>query len=151
MGQDSIWSAPLGQGGGKEQRLAEAVSIVLDQIKQNPIDADRVYIVGCGDGGIGAYGATRLYPGLFAAAMPMNSTSVWHKEDTPSMINVPMMIVHDTQGGSAVTAETRAFVDAVRSQGGEAKLTEMPGADCLSDTLYDDKNWDWLFSHHKNQ
>jgi predicted peptidase len=148
MGQESIWSAPLGQGGGKEQRLAEAVSIVLDQIKQNPIDADRVYIVGCGDGGTGAYGATRLYPGLFAAAMPVNSTVVWHAEDAPSMTNVPMLI---TQAPSDATMPTHALADAVKKEGGEVKLNELPNTGCSDSSIYSDDNWKWLFSHRKNQ
>lgn len=148
MGQNSIWSAPLGQSGDKALRLAEAVSIVLDQIKQNPIDADRVYIVGCGDGGTGAYGATRLYPGLFAASMPVNSSLVWHTEDAPGMTHVPMLIA---QGSSSTTMQTRALADAVKKEGGEVKLEELPNMDCSDNAIYSNDNLDWLFSHHKNQ
>jgi predicted peptidase len=45
--------------------------IIRDLVRRYPIDIDRIYVVGCSNGGYMSLEMTNLYPNLFAASVPI--------------------------------------------------------------------------------
>jgi predicted peptidase len=123
---------------------------LIDALKQKyPIDDKRVYVVGCAEGGFGAFGAALRYPGVFAASVPVNSG--WAAEDAKGFSKVPLWVFHganDTTYSAQLSRDAASYIDAY---GGKATYTEVPnvGHDCMSDQFYLPQMWDWLFQQHK--
>ena len=78
---DAYW-APVNRDGKKDinffsydapmPSILQAVKELLDEfIKNNPIDRDRIYIMGLSMGGMGTFEMVCRYPNLFAAAIPI--------------------------------------------------------------------------------
>ncbi|NLZ94731.1 MAG: prolyl oligopeptidase family serine peptidase, partial [Bacteroidales bacterium] len=78
---DSYW-APVNRSGTKDESffpytastppILQAVKELLDEfINNNPIDTDRIYIMGLSMGGMGTFEMVCRYPNLFAAAIPI--------------------------------------------------------------------------------
>src|SRR5262249_8103150 len=68
--------------------LAGTVQLVKSLSQQFPVDTNRIYIVGCSEGGSGAFGAVLRYPDVFAAAVPMSAG--WTFSEAPKMTKVPI-------------------------------------------------------------
>ena len=78
---DSYW-APVNRGGKKDETFfpyeapmpptLQAVKELLDEfISNNPIDTNRIYIMGLSMGAMGTFEMVCRYPDLFAAAIPI--------------------------------------------------------------------------------
>lgn len=69
--------------------LSAAIEVLNYVIAQQPaIDPTRIYVIGCGMGGNGAFGAAQYYPDIFAAAVAISGE--WNKEETSNMVKVPL-------------------------------------------------------------
>jgi predicted peptidase len=149
LGTQSIWALPEGAKSRKKQRLPEIVSMVLDFAKSHPVDLDRIYVIGCSEGGYGAFGAARNYPGLFAAAVPISGG--WNPAEADKLAAVPLLVMHGAQDSVIPVAQSRDVAAAVKDHGGNVKYIEFPdmGHNCPDARLYGADTWDWLFSQHK--
>lgn len=151
-----VWAVPDVINGQKvsaeitqNQALPDAVEMIRQLTQRFPVDINRIYIVGCSDGGGGAYGAVSRYPNLFAAAVPMSG--LWDANDAPKMTTVPMWVFHGALDDGMPVAGTRALVSGIKKYGGNIRYTELPemGHECPSPILYTKAMWQWLFSQKK--
>jgi len=151
------WANPLQIEGHPEisvkphlvEALPGAVQLVASLAQQYPVDTSRIYVIGCSEGGTGAYGAVRDYADVFAAAVPISG--VWGLRDAPKMTQTPMWAFHGALD-SVLPADNASNLNAkIKQSGGNAIYTEFPdmGHDCPSPRLYSQVMWKWLFSQHK--
>lgn len=151
-----VWAVPDKVDGIKtpsayaeHQSLPDAVEIIRYLIHEYPIDPARIYVVGCSDGGSGAYGAALRYPDIFAAAIPISVG--WDSADAPQMTRVPMWILHGMHDPVFPVGAARAMAAGIKSSGGAVRYTEFPdmGHYCPDPRLYARETWQWLFDQKK--
>ena len=124
--------APQSAGGWDDNgssSLSTELTLVLEILdvvrKEYSIDANRIYVAGQSNGGIGAWGLITKRPGVFAAAIPLcgagpvalagraAKTAVW--------------AFHGEKDDVISADFSRKMVDAVRRAGGSPRYTEYKG------------------------
>lgn len=129
--------------------LNDTIRMITSLSEQYPIDRSRIYVIGCSDGGTGAFGAVRYFPDVFAGAVALSG--YWNPLDAPYMIHTPLWAIHGKHD-TVFPAETiQDTVDLIQSYNGPAYYTEISdmGHNCPSGRLYQKPIWDWLFSQQK--
>ncbi len=124
--------------------------IIKQTLTDNPvIDPARIYIIGCGTGGNGVYGATRHYADIFAAAMPISAT--WNPNDRENMHKVPTAAFHGAQDKIVPDGPSNDTITMIKSDGGTAYFTKFEGLghDCSSHILFTPEILGWLFKQKK--
>jgi predicted peptidase len=155
--QNKIWSFPeefpdepsLAGNLRLKQGLPDAVELVAALAEEHPIDRRRVYVIGCGDGGFGAFGAARRYADIFAAAIPINGA--WALKESTKMTQVPLFIMHGEENKTVPSSLSQNVAFYVQKFGGKVWYLTVPdlGNDCGDRRLYTKTLWEWLFSQHK--
>jgi len=130
--------------------LPGAMTIAKQLMQEYPVDASRVYVLGCSEGGVGAFGAVKEYSDMLAGAVSLFGG--WHPADAPKFLRTPMLVMH---GGAdtVIPVETSRNVSrAVQKLGGPLQYVEFPGMEhnCPAPNLYGAPTWKWLFSQKKN-
>lgn len=133
----------------KTQAIDDVAKMVNGLLKEYPIDRRRIYVIGCAEGGFGAFGAVLKHPGLFAASVPISGG--WSTKDTPKMTKVPLFVLHgekDTAYPSSLSQNT-AFM--IQQLGGKVYFVKVPGMeqDCGNARLYQEAVWNWMFKQRK--
>lgn len=134
-----------------ESREEEMVMKLLeDVIDNNPVDTDRIYIVGISMGGIAAYDLVCRYPDIFAAAVPI--CGAVNPERLPAAKNVKFMIFHGEMDEEIPVICGREAYKALNSVGAEVDYIEFSGVghDCWTSTFNCPSLLPWLFSQRKN-
>ncbi len=132
--------------------LADIVRLIDMLADQHPIDRSRIYVIGCSDGGTGAFGAVRFFPDIFAGAVALSGH--WHPPDAPNMTSVPLLAVHGVLDTVIAPENAEDTVTLIRSYGGRnAHYIEIPymSHNCPSSELYQPLVWEWLFQQRKNR
>jgi len=134
---------------GKEQDLPDAIQLIANLASEYPIDINRIYVVGCSEGGVGVFGAARYYSDVFAAGIAISGG--WAAEDAPQMTNMPLLAIHGSLDKNVTVSLSRNMVAAIRKAGGQAEFIEIPdmGHECPSSRLYSKSVWKWLFSRER--
>lgn len=129
--------------------LKDAMQLVSTLKKSYPIDKNRVYVIGCSEGGFGAFGAALRYPDTFAAAVPIGSG--WTAADARGFAKVPLWVFHGAEDAFIPPELSRGAASYIKAYGGKANYTEVPGVanDCGAPQFYTPTLWKWLFSQHK--
>lgn len=129
--------------------LKDAMQLVSELKKAYPIDKKRVYVVGCSDGGFGAFAAALRYPDTFAAAVPVGGG--WTASDAKGFAKVPLWVFHGANDMSYPGELTRSVASYIKAYGGKANYTEVPGIgnDCSAPQFYTPTLWQWMFNQHK--
>ena len=130
--------------------LPEAVELVKQLIAMNPnIDPQKVYVIGCGTGGTGAYGAAQLYSDVFAAAVPIAAT--WNPHEVSNMKNLPIAAFHGVDDVTVPLNFSSDTIAMVQHEGGTAFFTkyENMAHNCSSERIYNELLWKWLFAQKK--
>lgn len=129
--------------------MDDVVHLIATLQTQYPIDAKRIYVLGCSEGGYGSFGAVLNYPEFFAAAVPMSGG--WNPEDAPRMTKVPIWAFHGRMDDTVPVQETRDMVSLIQQYRGTIYYTEFPDMahDCAAPKLYSEQMWTWLFSQKK--
>jgi predicted peptidase len=155
-GPGKIWAVPEKLDGKpvaarylQNQALPDAVAMTAQLAREHPVDTDRIYVIGCSDGGGGSYAAALRYPDIFAASVALSG--IWDHMDGPRMNKVPIWIMHGALDGGQSSARARATADAIHRNGGNVLFTEFPdmGHECPSPRLYPEIMWKWMFSQSK--
>ncbi|HRI77691.1 MAG TPA: prolyl oligopeptidase family serine peptidase [Alphaproteobacteria bacterium] len=133
----------------KEQDLPDAVAVIRNLSAQYPVDTDRVYAIGCSEGGTGVYGALRDHPDVFAAGVVISG--LWTQADAPQLTRRPLTIMHGALETEAPVQLARAMAQQIKARGGKVQYVEMPetGHECPSMIYYSATTWNWLFMHKK--
>jgi len=132
------------------ESLPDAVEIIRRSVKQYPIDEKRIYVVGCSEGGMGAFAAVLRYPDLFAGAIAISGS--WSVLDAPRMTHVPLLIMHGSQDDVLPVQFTRALAASIKQNGGNVTYWEFGdvGHNCPLPQFYSERVWQWLFGQSKD-
>ena len=139
--------------GGKptpfQQVLHDALLAVARTRKRPSVDSRRIYATGLSYGGAGAYGISFVYPGLFAAAVPVSSM-VFESERIPE--SPPCNYFHlCNEGDHPNQPLLDAFGARVRELGGDFRVGTFPneGHNAWDAAWKEDAMWDWMFSKRR--
>lgn len=98
---------------------------LIDHISQTfKIDPKKVYVTGYSMGGIGTWELATAYPDRFAAAAPVCGGGNESKADR--LATLPIWAFHGENDSTIPLEASQKMVDAVRLEGGNAKLTVYP-------------------------
>lgn len=96
---------------------------MLDQfLKDNPVDAERIYVMGLSMGGFGTWDFAQRYPDFVAAAAPIcggadNSTA-------PRIKHIPIWTFHGSTDTAVWPVRTRTMVEALKKAKADVRYTE---------------------------
>ncbi len=129
--------------------LSYVASMIVQAAKSYPIDASRIYVIGCSQGGFGAFGAARDHADIFAAAVSISGG--WNAADAAKLTKVPILGIHGFKDEGIPAGFTGDAVRAIQQHGGRAFYIEHAnmGHQCPDQSLYGDKLWNWMFRQRK--
>lgn len=128
---------------------ASVMELVNNIIANNPIDTQRIYIVGISMGGVAAYDLACRYPQKFAAAVPI--CGAVNPERLPEATEVSFMIFQGEDDEQVPSICGRQAYKALNSAGANVEYVEFSGIghDCW-DSAFNYYNFlPWLFSQSK--
>ena len=157
---DSFW-APVNRSGIKDERFypyepampatLQAVKELLDKfIENNPIDPNRVYIMGLSMGGMGTFEMVCRYPDLFAAAIPIcGGVNIKRLEQIES--STAFRIYHGDADAVVPVAFSRNAYTTLKAKNADVEYIEFPGVDHNSWTpAFNMPDFmEWLFNQKK--
>lgn len=124
--------------------LRDAISLVRRLMKDEAVEAKRVYITGLSMGGMGTFEAVYHYPELFAAALPIcggGDTLRYEK------VKTPFWIFHGADDAVVDVKCSRTMVDKLKDLNVKVRYTEYPGVNHNSwDSAFAEKDFlKWTF------
>lgn len=134
---DSFWNAEH-----------DAVIALLDEIAANyNVDSNRIYLTGLSMGGYGTWHLASVYPGRFAAIVPICGGG--NPERAEALKKTPVWAFHGAKDEAVPLKESEKMVDALRACGGNAQLTVYPEAkhDSWTETYANPEVYAWLLRH----
>jgi predicted peptidase len=144
---------PWGKGSYKSPEISEPLKLTLDLVdsllKELPIDADRVSVIGMSMGGFGAIDAAQRRPELFAAVVPICGAGDPSK--AKDIANIPLWAFHGSDDNAVPVSGSRDIVEALKKAGGNPKYTEYPktGHNSWSPAFAEKEFWDWVFAQKR--
>lgn len=160
---DKVWSSPKKFSGqefpppqtqplvaeASQQSLSDVVELVMRITQAAAIDENRIYIIGCDEGGTGVYGALANYPGLFTAGVEVGG--IWSFLDAPKLAKTPLLLLQGMTDATVAPEFTRNMDQYVKAAGGKVYLGEFKssGHECESPNYYTHAVWQWLFSQQR--
>jgi predicted peptidase len=124
--------APQSQGAwdsNGDTELSEELKNVLEILaivrKDYNIDANRLYVAGQSNGGVGAFGLITKKPGLFAAAIPLcgaGNTSL-----APRAAKTAVWAFHGEKDDIIPAEHSKKMIAALKKAGGNPRYTEYKG------------------------
>lgn len=126
------------------------------QKKYAGIDADRLYITGLSNGGLGTWDAITRWPDYFAAAAPIAGSG----DPTKAAVlkDLPIWAFHGSTDSTVPVEGSRKMIEAIEAAGGHPKYTEFAGqGHGVWSYVYSLNNssrrvtdfFPWLFAQHK--
>jgi len=134
-----------------ESRTEETVmELIKDLIANNPIDVDRVYIVGISMGGIATYDLVCRYPEMFAAAVPI--CGAVNPDRLSAAKDVKFMIFHGEADDEVPSICSREAYRFLNSAGADVSYIEFAGIghECWSSAFNYPSFLQWLFSQTRS-
>jgi predicted peptidase len=130
----------------------ETLNTLLDDVIQKySVDQDRVYLTGLSMGGFGTWTLASANPERFAAIAPICGGG------QPFMArrlkNVPAWVFHGGKDPTVPVKMSEDMVDALKSAGGDVKLTIYPdaGHDSWTATYDNPELFTWFLAHTRNK
>lgn len=127
----------------------DILAALLDDVfKKYRIDQDRVYLTGTSMGGNGTWHLACLHPEYFAAIAPLASNPAvpasWNKQ----MISMPVWAFHGDADPICPLKNDKTMIDALRGQGGNPRLTILPGQGHNIAGVYKNRElYDWFLTY----
>ncbi|MEZ0225017.1 MAG: dienelactone hydrolase family protein [Alphaproteobacteria bacterium] len=131
------------------QSMSDVISLVATLTEAVAVDENRIYILGCDEGGTGVYGAAAHFSGIFAAGVAIGG--MWSFLDAPKLAKTPLLLLQgltDTVITPEYTRNMRQFIQNAR---GQVFVGEFPNTshDCASPGYYSHAVWKWLFAQKR--
>jgi predicted esterase len=157
-----VWASPkkyLGQEFGaippspvqpeELQSMSDVISLVARLTEAAAIDENRIYIIGCDEGGSGVYGAAAHFPGIFAAGVAIGGR--WSFLDAPKLAKTPLLMLQGLTDTVVTPEYTRNMKQYIKNANGSMFIGEFPntGHDCESPNYYSHAVWKWLFAQRR--
>jgi len=102
--------------------LALVMEILKRVIEENPVDENRLYVMGASMGGYGTWDLLVRYPRRFAAAVPVCGALA--DDQAKAIAHVPVWIFHGAADDVVSVSDSRSAFDQLRAAGGSPKYTE---------------------------
>ena len=157
---NSFW-APINSEGAKDESFfpyndpmpttLQTVKELLDAfIEHNPVDTNRIYIMGLSMGGMGTFDMVCRYPQLFAAAIPICggvNTQRLQEIDTSTSFR----IFHGDADAVVPVGFSRDAYTTLKAKGVDVNYIEFPGVnhDSWTSAFNRDDFMEWLFKQSK--
>lgn len=135
---------------GARPMMSYVVAMIYQKMKEYPdIDPNRIYVIGCSQGGFGVFGAALRYPDVFAAGVAISGG--WLDTDAAQLTKMPLWVIHGLKDTVIPVAFSRDVTKAIQALGGPAIYTQINdmGHSCPNEKLYGPGTWNWLFSQSK--
>jgi len=129
--------------------LQLVLEILEDVRREYSIDADRLYIAGQSNGGIGAWGLITKRPGLFAAAIPLCGAG--NPEIASRAAKTAVWAFHGEIDDVIESVNSRNMINAMKRAGGKPRYTEYKGVghEIWERVFREPELEEWLFSQHR--
>ncbi len=124
---------------------------LLDEVESSHrVDSNRVYLTGLSRGGFGAWQLAIQNPDRFAALIPICGGGAVPYVKKINL--VPTWVFHGQQDTAIPLSESQRMVDALRSAGGNVKLTIYPdaGHDAWTQTYANPEVFEWLLLQRRD-
>jgi predicted peptidase len=125
------------------------INLLDDIVAKYDVDTKRIYLTGLSMGGYGTWALAAKYPERFAAIAPIcgggNRIMAYRLKD------VPVWAFHGAKDNVVPLKESEEMVNAIKSRGGNTKLTVYPdaGHDSWTETYNNKELYDWFLEHRK--
>lgn len=106
------------------KKLLLVPDLVEHLMRQYPIDADRIYLVGQSMGGYGVWALLEARPDLFAAGVPVAGGG--DPSRAASISGIPVWAFHGARDHLVKVRESREMIAALEAAGGHPRYTEYP-------------------------
>lgn len=146
-------NVPWAKGSYASPPLSDSLALTLELIdalkKDQPIDPDRVYVVGMSMGGYGAFDCLQRRPELFAAAMPICGAGDLSR--VKAIAHIPVWAFHGEKDTVVPVSGSRDMIAALTQAGGKPRYTEYPGVghNSWSPAFVEKEFWTWLFAQQR--
>ncbi|MBL8147013.1 MAG: prolyl oligopeptidase family serine peptidase [Anaerolineae bacterium] len=124
---------------------------LIDQIvTTHNLDPERVYVLGHGMGGYGAWALALAFPGRFAALVTMGSGG--DSEHAALLKDLPAWVIHGGKDPVVLPREAERLVDALQSCGAPVKYTrfDQAGHDVWTRSYASPALYNWLLKHARS-
>lgn len=127
--------------------LAPLAGLIEQVVAEHQLDSARVYVVGHGMGGYGAWALALAYPGRFAALVAMGSGG--DSERAALLKNLPAWVIHGGKDPVVLPREAERLVDALQTCGAPVKYTrfDQAGHDVWTRSYASPALYNWLLKH----
>lgn len=130
------------------EEMLSVFALVEEMIKANPIDPDRVYIVGQSMGGFGTWDAMVRRPELWAAAVPICGGGDPSK--AAEIKHIPTWVWHGSNDTTVSPQNSRDMVEALKKAGGDPKYSEVKaGHGSWNHAFASEELYEWLFAQKR--
>jgi predicted peptidase len=132
----------------------DVLQALLDHAVANlPVDPARCYLTGLSMGGYGTWALAAQCPERWAAIAPICGGGSWlygFPQRVMRLVGLPVWAFHGARDPIVPLAESQRLVDALVTNGGDAKLTIYPeaGHDSWSETYANPELYQWFLAHH---
>lgn len=125
------------------------VELINDILVHNPVDSNRIYLVGMSMGGIATYDLVCRYPELFSAAVPI--CGAVNPDRLRGIKNVGFLIFHGGEDNVIPVRCSREAYKTLSAIGAVVNYVEFAGVghDCWSSAFNYPSFLPWLFSQTK--
>ncbi|AFZ24481.1 putative peptidase [Cylindrospermum stagnale PCC 7417] len=130
----------------------ELLSNLLDEaISAYPIDPHRVYLTGLSMGGYGTWHWAAAEPHRFAAIAPVCGGG--NPIRARKLKNLPVWVFHGARDNVVPLRESELMVSALKTYGGNVKLTVYPEAehDSWTQTYNNPQLYEWFLQHRRQK
>ena len=128
----------------------EDLNKLYDYIVANyKVDKERIYLTGLSMGGYGSWAWAAANPDKFAAVAPICGGG--NPSQAKNYGKLPIWAFHGDKDGAVPHQKSVDMVEAIKKEGGNAKLTTYPGVghDSWTQTYNNPELFKWLLSHTK--
>ncbi|OZB99169.1 phospholipase [Paenibacillus sp. XY044] len=126
----------------------DALMALLDDVQhQYRVDPKRVYLTGLSMGGYGSWHLAAMYPGKWAAVVPI--CGGLEPKYAKQIKDIPIWAFHGAKDDVVPLSESEQIVKALEEIGGNVKFTVYPDANHNSwtETYANKELYAWLLSH----
>lgn len=145
----TLWANPKKRVQRENTQLSNVVKMIEAVAEKYPVDKNRIYVIGCSEGGFGAFGAALYYPEVFAAAVPISGG--WRADDAKDMTGIPIYVIHGARDENVPISLSRDVSRLIHKFGGDINYNEYATMEheCPSPAIYSNAVWEWMFAQHK--
>lgn len=130
--------------------MGQLMALLPQFMKENPVDRQRVYVIGLSMGGFGTWDLLARMPTSFAAGIPICGGA--DNRTAPLIATIPVWVWHGDKDGVVPTIRSRSMVEALRAAGGQPRYQELAGVDHFAwvPAFEEPTILDWLFAQRRS-